>query len=65
MEIENITIKELQSTLKVALKKMSIQDFSIKLGTIDYDKECIYFRVVSKYFFTMENLMTESIKNCE
>jgi hypothetical protein len=71
MEINKITAKELQRTLKVANKKISIQDFNVRLGTIDYKMEniskfrhqCknvklrhIYFRLISKDFFTMEKM---------
>jgi hypothetical protein len=66
MEINNITTKELQRTLKVAKNRISNQDFNTKLETIDYKKEniskfrnqCknvklrhIYFRLISKDFF--------------
>jgi hypothetical protein len=41
MEIGKISTKELQRTLKVALKKISDQDFNVKLGNIEYNKENI------------------------
>jgi hypothetical protein len=62
-ELDKVTTKELQSTLMVALNKVSSQDFNTRLGTIDYNKEFIgtfrkqcknvklrhiYFRLVSK-----------------
>jgi hypothetical protein len=34
-ELAKVTTKELQSTLKVALNKVSSQDFNTRLGTID------------------------------
>jgi hypothetical protein len=34
-EYGKMTTKELQSTLKVALNKVSIQDFILSLGTVD------------------------------
>jgi hypothetical protein len=70
-ELDKVTTTELQSTLKVTLNKVSSQDFNARLGTIDYNKEFIgtfikqcknvklrhiYFRIVSKDFFTMEKL---------
>jgi hypothetical protein len=71
MEINKITTKDLQRTLKVAKNKISTQEFDMKLGTIAYKKEniikfrhqCknaklrhIYFRLISKDFFTMEKM---------
>jgi hypothetical protein len=71
METSKISTKELQRTLKVAKRKVSVQDFNIKLGTKDYRKEniskfryqCknvklrhIYFRLTTKDFFTMEKM---------
>jgi hypothetical protein len=71
METSEISTKELQRTLKVAKSKISVQNFSIKLGTIDYRKEniikfryqCknvklrhIYYRLITKDFFTMEKM---------
>jgi hypothetical protein len=71
MEIDNVTTKELQRTLKVAKKKITAQDFNLRLGTTDFNTEninkfryqCknvklrhIYFRLISKDFFTMEKM---------
>jgi hypothetical protein len=41
MEMDKVTIKELQSTLKIVQKKISNQEFNSTLGTIDYSKEYI------------------------
>ena len=41
MEIGKATTKMLQGTLKVALNKISSQDFNLKLGITDYNKEFI------------------------
>jgi hypothetical protein len=64
-ELNKVTTKELKSTLKVALNKVSSQDFNTRLGKIYYNKEFIvtfrnqcknvklrhiYFRLVSKDF---------------
>jgi hypothetical protein len=69
MEISKMTTRELQRTLKVAKIRISAQNFNVRLGTIDYKIEnivkfrsqCknlklrhIYFRLISKDFFTME-----------
>jgi hypothetical protein len=69
MAINKITTRELQGTLKVARKRISTQDYNKKLGIINYNREniskfryqCknvklrhIYFRLISKDFFTME-----------
>jgi hypothetical protein len=77
--INKITTKELQRTLKVARKKISVQDFNVRLGTIDYNKEniikfrnqcknvklrhIIYFRLISKDFFTMEKMFKYKMVN--
>jgi hypothetical protein len=78
MELNRISTKELQRTLKVAKNKISAQDFNIRLGTIDYRKEniikfrqqCknvklrhIYFRLISKDFFTMEKMFKYRMVN--
>ena len=42
MEMEKITTKELQNTLKVALNKISSQDFNIRLETSDHKKGNIF-----------------------
>ena len=59
-------------------KKISAQDFNVRLGTIDYNKEniskfrnqCknvklrhIYFRLISKDFFTMEKMFKYKMVN--
>ena len=77
-EINNITTKDLQRTLKVAKNRISNQDFNTKLGTIEYKKEniskfrdqCknvklrhIYFRLISKDFFTMEKMYKYKMVN--
>ena len=55
MEIDKITTKELQRTLKLA-KKNSTQDFNERLGTIDYNKENISkFRNQCKNVFEIGN----------
>jgi hypothetical protein len=71
IEIDGITTKELQRTLKGAQKKISVQDYGAKLGITEYNKEniiklrqqCknvklrhIYSRLISKDFFTMERM---------
>ena len=71
IDMDKITTKELQKTLKVANKKISAQDFNVRLGTIDFNieninkfrQQCknvklrhIYFRLISKDFFTMEKM---------
>jgi hypothetical protein len=78
MEIDKISIKEMQRTLKAAKNKVTAQDFNVKLGTIDYKKEdiikfrhqCkneklrhIYFRLISKDFFTMEKMFKYKMVN--
>jgi hypothetical protein len=78
IELDKITTKELQRTLKVAKKRISAQDFNVKLGTIDFNKEnickfrhqCknvklrhIYFRLISKDFFTMEKMFKYKMVN--
>ena len=72
MDLNMITTRELQRTLKVALK-ISVQDFNVKLGNIEYNKEniikfrnqCgnvklrhIYFGLISRDFFTMEKCLS-------
>ena len=79
IELNKITTKELQRTLKVAKERISVQDFNERLGTIDYKKEniikfrhqCknvklrhIYFRLISKDFFTMEKMFKYKMVNC-
>jgi hypothetical protein len=79
-ELPIVTSKEMQSTLKVALNKLSSQDFNTKLGTTDYNKEFIgrlrkqcknvqmrhiYFRLVSKDFFTMEKMFKYEMVNSD
>ena len=66
-DINSIVVKELQITLKNALKKIEAQDFNIKLGIENFDEEnitsfrnnCknpklrnIYFRLIHNDFFT-------------
>jgi hypothetical protein len=41
VEIDKFTTKELQRTMKIAKKKISAQDFSLRLGTTDYNKEIL------------------------
>ena len=68
----------MQNTLKVALNKISSQDFNLKLGITDYNKECIgkfrdqcrnvklrhiYFRLIHKDFFTMEKMFKYKMVN--
>jgi hypothetical protein len=70
-EIDKVTTKELQSALKVAQNKISNQEFNSSLGTTDFNKEYIikfrnqcknvkmrhiYFKLISKDFFTMEKM---------
>ena len=77
-EMEKVNTKELQRTLKVALNKISNQEFNTKLGTVDYNKkyiikfrnQCknvklrhIYFRLISKDFFTMEKMFKYKMVN--
>jgi 7-cyano-7-deazaguanine synthase in queuosine biosynthesis len=40
-ELDKVTTKAMQSTLKVALNKLYSQNFNIRLGTTDYYKEFI------------------------
>ena len=62
-ELKNITAKEMQLTLKAAMKKVDTQSFDYRLGFMGYDKDqltkfrnqCknlklrhIYFRLVSR-----------------
>jgi hypothetical protein len=78
MEIDKITTKELQRTLKVAKNKISVQDFNARLGTIGFNIEninkfryqCknaklrhIYFRLISKDFFTMDKMFKYKMVN--
>ena len=78
VELVKVTTKELQRTLKVAKKKVSVQDFNIRLGITDYNKgniskfryQCknvklrhIYFRLISKDFFTMEKMFKYKMVN--
>jgi hypothetical protein len=39
IEMKKITAKGLQSTLKVAISTISNQDFNLRLGTAEYDKD--------------------------
>ena len=79
-ELDKVTTKELQCTLKVALNKVSNQDFNTRLGTTVYNKEFIgkfrkqcknvklghiYFRLVSKDFFTMEKMFKYNMVNSD
>jgi hypothetical protein len=41
MDIDKISTKELQRTLKVARKKITVQDFNVRLGTIYFINENI------------------------
>ena len=65
--------------MEVAKERISVQDFNERLGTIDYKKEniikfrhqCknvklrhIYFRLISKDFFTMEKMFKYKMVNC-
>ena len=78
--MDKVTTKELQSTLKVALNKVYSKDFNTRLETIDYNKkfigkfrkQCknvklryIYFRLVSKDFFTMEKMLKYKMVNSD
>ena len=78
MEVGKVTTKLLQSTLKIALNKVSSQDFNLKLGITEYNKEgigkfrnqCknvklrhIYFRLIHKDFFTMEKMLKYKMVN--
>ena len=78
MEVGKVTTKLLQSTLKIALNKVSSQDFNLKLGLTDYNKEFIgkfrnqcknvklrhtYFRLIHKDFFTMEKMLKYKMVN--
>jgi hypothetical protein len=77
-EIEKVTTKELQNTLKVAPNKISNQEFNSGLGTIDYNKDYInkfrkkrkngklrniYFRLILKDLFTMEKMFQYKMVN--
>jgi hypothetical protein len=42
MKLDKITAKELQITLKVALKKIAYQEFNSRLGTVDCNREHIF-----------------------
>jgi pyoverdine/dityrosine biosynthesis protein Dit1 len=41
-ELYKVNTKELQSTQKIALNKVSYKDFKTKLGTINHNKGFIY-----------------------
>ena len=71
VELKNVTTKQLQLTLKVAMKKVDRQTFDTRLGTVGYDpsqltkfrEQCknvklrhIYFRLVSRDFYTKERM---------
>jgi hypothetical protein len=77
-DINKITTKELQRTLKAAKKKISVLDFNVKLGTIEYKIEniikfryqCknvklrhIYFRLIMGDFFTKEKMFRYKMVN--
>jgi hypothetical protein len=64
--------------LKAAKNKISAQDFNVKLGTMDFNKEnvsklryqCknvklrhIYFRLISKDFYTMDKMFRYKMVN--
>ena len=70
--LSKITTKEMQLTLKVALKKVENQNFDLRLGVMGYDPQqltkfwlqCknvklrhIYFRLVSRDFYTKERML--------
>jgi hypothetical protein len=71
MSIDVVTTKELQTVLKIALKKVEVLNVNTKLGIEDYDpnniitfrKYCknsklrnIYFRLIHKDFFTYSRM---------
>jgi isoleucyl-tRNA synthetase len=71
MSIDVVTTKELQTLLKIALKKVEVLNVNTKLGIEDYDpnniitfrKYCknsklrnIYFRLIHKDFFTYSRM---------
>ena len=77
-DIRNINVKELQTTLKNALKKIEALDVKIKLGINSYDDENItrfrksvknsklrniYFRLIHNDFFTMERMKKYKMTN--
>lgn len=71
IDINIITTRELQTLLKKALNKIEPQNFENKIGIVNYDKtqialfrrQCkniklrhIFFRLISKDFFTKEKM---------
>ena len=78
MEMVKVTTKLLQGTLKVALNKITSQDYNLKQGITSYNKEAIgkfrnqcknvklrhiYFRLIHKDFFTMEKMYKYKMVN--
>ncbi len=76
--IRTINVKELQTTLKIALKKTESLDVKLKLGINSYDDENItrfrksvknsklrniYFRLIHNDFFTMERMKKYKMTN--
>ena len=77
-EIDKITTRELQTTLKLALNKTSCQDFCQRLEIDNFYKDdikkfrhqCkniklrhIFFRLISKDFFTMDRMYKRNMVN--
>ena len=71
-ELKDITTREIQKLLKLAMNKTTKQDFNMRLGLENFDKnnivkfrhQCkntklrhIQFRLLSKDFFTMEKML--------
>ena len=71
VELKNATTKQMQLTLKVAMKKVENQNFDLRLGVVGYDptqlaqfrESCknvklrhTYFRLVSRDFYTKDRM---------
>jgi hypothetical protein len=80
LSTESITTRDLQSCLKVALKRVEIANFDERLGTVNFDKNnilkfrsmCqnsklrnIYFRLIHNDFFTHERMMRYKMTNSD
>ena len=72
VEFKYATTKQIQLTLKFAMKKVENQNFDLRLGVVGYDPmqlakfrdQCknmklrnIYFRLVSRDFYTKERML--------
>ena len=72
MPVQNITVKQLQTLLKLALNKTSETDFNKKLGMSEFDPNCIlkvrkdisnvklrnvFYRLINNDFFTRVKML--------